>query len=277
MLSDDFEIFHYRDSYLKDVALHHHDFYEVYFFITGGVSYTIESRNYRLAPGDVLLISPKELHQPFIEQKKPYERIVLWINCDYLRSISTRKSDLTRCFNADMADRTNLLRLDEKNRKALKTSLLNLFSNAKSEGDYSDIHARAMLMELAAELNRLFAENTARYEVESSFGGAMSDIVRYINENHASQITLDLLSQEFFISKYHMSREFMKHFGITIHRYITKKRLMAAKQAITAGASPSGVYQKCGFTDYSNFYRAFKAEYGISPKEFADYAEDLKR
>lgn len=38
---------------------------------------------------------------------------------------------------------------------------------------------------------------------------------------------------------------------------------------IAAGQAPGEVYQSCGFGDYANFYRAFKGEYGISPREFA--------
>lgn len=64
MLTNNYEIYRYRDSYLNNVALHHHDFYEVYLFLNGNVNYTIESRNYHLLPGDILLISPLELHQP---------------------------------------------------------------------------------------------------------------------------------------------------------------------------------------------------------------------
>ena len=41
-----------------------------------------------------------------------------------------------------------------------------------------------------------------------------------------------------------------------------------AKQMLSEGKPSSEVYQKCGFGDYSNFYRAFKAEYQISPKDF---------
>ena len=80
-----FEIFHYKDNNMTEVALHHHDFYEVYFFLSGSVSYNIESHSYRLSPGDLLLISPSELHQPvFNDDRKNYERIVLWINASFL-------------------------------------------------------------------------------------------------------------------------------------------------------------------------------------------------
>ena len=277
MLSDNFEIFHYKDSYLKDVDLHHHDFYEVYFFISGDVSYTIESKTYALKPGDILLISPKELHQPVISQNKTYERIVLWINCSYLERISTQKSDLTRCFNAEVDKQTNLLRLNEHDQKSIKSSMLSLLSTSKNEAEYNDILSRAMLLKLMAELNFLFLDKTVAYENESNLSDVMKDIVKYINDKHTERISLDLLSQKFFISKYHMSREFMRHFGITIHRYVVKKRLITAKQYLAEGLAPSNVYAKCGFSDYSNFYRSFRSEYGISPKEYADYSKELEK
>ena len=37
---------------------------------------------------------------------------------------------------------------------------------------------------------------------------------------------------------------------------------------LSEGRPSSAVYQHCGFGDYSNFYRAFRGEYGVSPKEF---------
>ena len=60
---------------LGEVSLHHHDFYEIYLFLNGSVEYSIESRIYRLLPGDILLIGPMELHQPRIAKDHgPYER-----------------------------------------------------------------------------------------------------------------------------------------------------------------------------------------------------------
>ncbi|MGI6578024.1 MAG: AraC family transcriptional regulator [Eubacteriales bacterium] len=271
MLSENYEIFHYKDSYLKDVALHHHDFFELYFFISGDVSYTIESRNYKLHPGDILLISPQELHQPIIDQKKPYERIVLWINCNYLKKLSTEKSDLTRCFDSDLKDRTNLLRLDPENLKAVRTQFVELLAETNNQKPYSDLICHCLLVQLVAELNRQFINYTGHFETETSLGGVMNDIVNYINKHHTESLSLDFLSQEFYISKYHMSREFMRHFGISIHKYITKKRLITAKQLLSDGIAPSEVCTKCGFSDYANFYRAFRSEYGISPRDFVEY------
>ena len=70
------------------------------------------------------------------------------------------------------------------------------------------------------------------------------------------------------ISKYHLSHEFHRLVGTSVYRYIIQKRLVIAKQMLANGVAPTDVYGHCGFGDYANFYRAFKAEYHISPKQF---------
>ena len=46
MKNNTFEVFRYKDDYPKEVTLHHHDFYEIYFFMSGNVQYNIESRSF---------------------------------------------------------------------------------------------------------------------------------------------------------------------------------------------------------------------------------------
>ena len=94
------------------------------------------------------------------------------------------------------------------------------------------------------------------------------NVLGYINEHYNEPLSLDDLANKFFISKYHLAREFQRLVGTSVHRYIVQKRLVMAKQMLSTGRPSSEVYQNCGFGDYSNFYRAFKAEYHISPKEF---------
>ena len=93
-------------------------------------------------------------------------------------------------------------------------------------------------------------------------------LIIYINENYNEDLNLDMLANKFFISKYHLSREFNRLVGTSVYRYIIQKRLVMAKQLMSTGISSTAVYQHCGFGDYSNFYRAFKSEYQISPKEY---------
>ena len=58
MRRETFEVFHYRQPKPGGVDVHHHDFYEVYFLLSGEVEYWIDGRILKMSPGDLLLINP---------------------------------------------------------------------------------------------------------------------------------------------------------------------------------------------------------------------------
>ena len=268
MHSKTFEVFRYKDAYLKEVALHHHDFYEVYFFLSGNVQYNIESHSYLLTPGDVLLISPMELHQPmFGPEHREYERIVLWIDKQFLEGFHLTGERFTACFDTDNPNHVNLLRPEGVNRQFLTFLLEQLISESSSKEPYQEISAMSYLAQVLVLLNRL-ALQQRKEEPAAARDSAVYSILGYINEHYNENLSLDDLANRFFVSKYHLAREFQRLVGTSVHRYIVQKRLVMAKQMLSAGKPSSEVYQSCGFGDYSNFYRAFRAEYQISPKEY---------
>ena len=270
MKRNTFEIFHYRDDYMKDVALHHHDFYEIYYFLSGNVTYNVESRNYQLSPGDVLVIGPNELHQPvFGPEQHGYERIVLWINGAFLQQFSIGGMDASLCFDTARPNHSNLLHPGGTGQEHLYYLMLQLLQESESNQYGSELWSMGCLAQILALLNRT-AIHSVRGEQEPRSGAdsVVYRVLGYINEHFSEDLSLDFLANKFFISKYHLSREFGRIVGTSVYRYIIQKRLVMAKQMMTAGVSSTTVYQHCGFGDYSNFYRAFKAEYQISPKEF---------
>ena len=89
MRNQNYEIFHYNQMTPEEVTVHHHDFYEVFFFLGGKVTYRAEGQIYHLKPGDILLINPMVLHQPIIASDSPdYERIILWVDRGYLEKLA---------------------------------------------------------------------------------------------------------------------------------------------------------------------------------------------
>ena len=269
MQKNTFEVFHYKDEYVKEVALHHHDFYEIYFFISGNVTYNIESRNFSLNPGDILLISPMELHQPvFSQESGGYERYVLWINKNFLSRMDLPGQDLSRCFDTTRPEHSNLLRPDGTKREYLIYLMGMLLQESRSEEYASATASMALLAQILVSVNRLAIQGERPADTKSESDSVVYRVLSYINENYNEDLNLDMLANKFFISKYHLSREFNRLVGTSVYRYIIQKRLVMAKQLMGTGISSTAVYQHCGFGDYSNFYRAFKSEYQISPKEY---------
>lgn len=266
MRSRTFEIFHYHDSKPGSVEVHHHDFYEVYFFLAGEAQYRVEGRIFHLEPGDLLLINPMELHQPMANPETVCERFVLWIDKSYLESISGSAS-LSACFDSAQPGHTNLLR-PTPSQKAEILMRLNALVRETYGNDYAgDAYAQGILMQFMAELNRIARRHQEIYADKTS--SLISRVVAYIGEHYSEELTLDDLAGRFFVSKYHLSHEFSRVVGTSVYRYIMLKRLLIARQMLSGGVAPGMVFSSCGFRDYANFYRAFKSQYGISPRDCA--------
>ncbi|HIS98833.1 MAG TPA: helix-turn-helix domain-containing protein [Candidatus Faecaligallichristensenella faecipullorum] len=270
MLKNQYEIYRYHDAHLSEVALHHHDFYEVYFFCAGRVEYAVEGRCYALLPGDILLISPQELHQPiFPEPGEAYERLVLWISRGYLREIAPEAA-LEQCFNGPGRERENLLRLEAARSARLFDLADALAGESQRPAFGSEAMAKALLTQLMVELGRAQMSAGSPPVKRSDL---VDGVARYINAHLDQPLSLERLAETAFVSKYHLSHEFKKQMGSSVYHYILQRRLMGVRERLRAGKNPSEVYKQFGFNDYANFYRAFRAEYGITPRAYVEGLE----
>lgn len=266
MKSGEYEIFHYKKSGAEDVQVHHHAFYEVYCFLGGNVEYWVEGSLYQLKKGDLLLINPMELHRPILKDKEDtYERIVLWIDKNYLESLSDGDTDLTKCFDVSNPNHKNLLRPEEINRPAIIARLGDLVREAYGKSFGSKIIAHGLFLQFMVEINRMAASQTDNTKQKKENSPLVSNVLNYISEHFSEELSLEKIAKRFFVSKYHLSHEFTNSVGVGLCRYITIKRLIIARQMLADGKTASEASMLCGFKDYTNFYRAFKAEYGISP------------
>lgn len=269
MIRPDFELQFKRDAYLQDVQLHHHDFYEIYFLLSGDVTYTIESRLYRVMPGEMLLINPRELHQVCIRSEmSAYERYTLWIDPQLLRRLSSERSDLFRCFDPSRPNYGNLLKLKPEEQRQVQSLFETLWREYDSSFYGADLLRESILTQLLVMVNRMVEQGGGQLE-EYSSNRMVTAAVEYINQNYGKPLSLDLLAEQCYVSKYHLSHEFNRQVGTSVHRYILKKRLLNARQLMAEGHSPTQVYSFCGFGDYAGFYRAFRSEYGVGPREYA--------
>lgn len=268
MISSDFEFFHYRDEAPVEVEYHNHIFYEVFFFLSGDVTYIIEGKSYRIKPGDIILINNRELHKTIVEPGKTYERYVLWLDPDFIRTLG-EETDLTVCFERSAESNYNILRPRMEFYIMIKKILACLESSVFNDGYGSRILQKSYITELLVYLNRAFLDSRDEdIELDVVYNDKVSSVIRYINDNLKEELSLETLAFKFYTSKYHLLREFKKHTGYTIHQYIHKKRLIMARMLLKEGLKVTEVYLKCGFGDYSNFIRAFKKEYGQSPKHY---------
>ena len=270
MHSETLEVFHYREPRIGGVEVHHHDFYEVYYLLDGQVEYWVDGRIIRMKPGDLLLINPQELHRPLVgSDGDRYERIVLWIHKDYLENLASGKNKLSRCFDQSLPNR---ICPADAERPILKARMHELVCEFYSRDFGSGLCAQGLFLQLMVQLNRLALRTQDPDREESQMSALVQQTMNYIRDNISAPLSLEGIAGHLYVSKYHLSHAFSREVGVSLYRYIMLRRLLLARQLLLAGQGAGQVSISCGFSDYASFYRAFKAEYGVSPREYAAHS-----
>ena len=268
MITSDFEVYHYREPYFKSLDFHSHDFYEAYLFLDGSVTYYIEEQAYDLCAGNLLVIPPGRMHRPVISNSAAvYERMVLWLNGEYLRQLNP-DGELLRQLESFGGERGYLAELSGQE-LTLSIGVLQRLSALGPEAPA--MYAGALISVFL--FGAVLALNRQAFPRKKESEDLIPQVIRYINEHFTESIQLDSLCARFFISKFHLTRRFKDYTNATIYDYILSKRISLARRLLCQGTPASLVSGQCGFSDYSGFYRAFTAKTGLSPTQFKQTME----
>lgn len=258
----------YNDD--KPMDMHIHDCYEIYYSISGGKQFLIDNRFYDIEPGDIFFINQYESHYLTQIDTGVHERIVISIYPDYLQALSSSHTDLSYCFTHREDGVPHKLHLDAEMSKRF-IYLIHKIADASGFG--SDLTEQCTLIELMVFLNKIFYQSrySVQIEVAVTNYAQVDDILTYINQHISEELTLDALSNHFYLSSSYLCRIFKSTTGTTINKYITARRITIAKALLNEGLSVTETCEKCGFNDYSNFLKAFTKAVGISPKKYAQF------
>ena len=270
MLSKDFEVFYYHDTSSIKLSTHTHDYYEFYIFLEGDASFEIEDNIYTIAFGDIMLIPPEISHRAIVHSyHAPYRRFVFWISRAYCNRLLSMSPDYIYLMQHVITNRDYIFHLDRISFNNIQSKMLSLIEEMQTKRFGQESFVNLKVSDLILQINRLVYEQNNPYQASEDVS-LYQNLCNYIEGHLDEELSLEKLADEFFVSKYYIAHLFKRNLGFSLHQFITKKRLALCKEAILASMNITKTYESYGFRDYSSFYRAFKKEYGISPKELLD-------
>ena len=245
---------------------HVHDEYEMLYVMKGQVLYNIIDKQYTLNPGDMILIPKNTLHK-IANPKENTKRIVLSFSDDYILHYSTQQTNLLNVFNKVKETNIHKISFSTQHKKIIENNLLQLCELFTSKEYGSDIIYNLRFAQTMLLINSSFQALREDY-IANEDDTVISSIINYIEKNIDKKITLKDISIHTSLSISRLAHLFKEKTGITIVQYMIKKRLVLAKKLLRKGMPIHDIYQECGFQDYTSFFRTFKKEYSITPKQF---------
>ncbi len=247
------------------ISLHSHNHYElIYCSYVVDVEYLVGSDRYRLQKGDIIVIPPGISHRPLLPERlqAPYRRVLVWLSQEYLYQLQNLGLP-----SPQFPIRPQLLRTAGTRWEYLGDLFQEGVSEAEKKAPGWEVALYGNTAQIMAHLYRAFQDQSALPPLAEK-PQLMDQVLEYIEANLASRITLADAAKHFFVSQSTITQTFRNKMGVSFYRCVTQRRLIAAKRLIEQEQPLESISMQVGFKDYSSFYRAFKQEYGISPRQY---------
>ena len=262
----------YSNAHLQ---LHSHVFFELIFCCSDcGAEYLVGAERYRLQAGDIIFVPPGVSHRPLLpeQMERPYERYVLWLSREFM----LRFAELFPYPFTEKQASANMLRTRGTPWEHLGQMFRAGIREAQRRDDGWEAVVLGNTVMLLAQIKRATDQQSAQ-PLRAEKPELLDRMTAYVEENYARPMTLEDLSHRFYVSTSTVSHLFKQKMGVSFYRYVTQRRLIAAKTLIGQGVALEDVAARAGFGEYSGFYRAFKQNYGISPRQYRVLQEETAK
>ena len=247
-------------TYNQKLNAHSHEYYELHFLLEGEKQFFIDNKIYNLKPMTLAISKPLKLHH---FNGGPHKRILLTIMPNFL-SLSQAKflDELSKkaviTFNDDICQKVN-------------DTLFKMLEVENSHSINKEVELSLLLghflylISNSSEQNSLFDKSDSSEFIHPRF----LNIIEYIKSNYSNQITLEELSNKFFLSKNYICKHFKKIMNCTIIEYQTSLRIEQAKKLCYYTNKPlNHIATSLGFKTEQYFISCFKKHVGTTPYKY---------
>lgn len=228
----------------------------LFFIVLQGSGYvSYDNTRFDIAAGDCVWLDCSKPYSHESSAKDPWS--LMWVHF-YGNEASY--------FYADYLKHGCSFLFHPQNTTAFTDILQHLYQIHCAKSSFMELYANRYITDL---ITLCFTENIMENAEKSSIPVKLEQVHNYLDEHYAEKINLEALSSRFFISKFHLSREYKKVYGMTIGNAITSKRISHAKAMLRfTDASVETIALECGFQDTGYFIKVFKKYENMTPLDY---------
>ena len=237
---------------------HWHNYFEIIYFSNTHGSCSLNDEKCEISDDSVFLLTPKDFHEITAENDDGGFALII-------------------AFNERIIDKAILDTVTKGPiaaygiSESLSLKLSELYEVFSSKDRYREPRLRHLFNCVLIEI---IENSKAVVGIEKDISPTVRESISLMLSDPTAELSLAFFAKKFNVTESYFSRLFHKQTGVTFKRYLTELRLEYAKQLLEEnGISIIDVGYECGFNTPSQFYRAFKDAYEITPSRY----RELKR
>lgn len=252
--------FYYRSDRGRTISLgcrpHLHYHIEFFYLIEGKVSAWVDSVEYTVLPGDLLIAFPNQLHQ-YRSNDSSNERYSLFIvSPDFV-------PEFAGIFNSTLPRSSVVRNVGGFDR--LTGLIGGMAQISRLDVQYRDEILRGYLTAFFGQLLPMITLDG----VSPGDSHAVREVVNYCSQNYTGNLSLDLLEEELHLNKYYISHLFSSKLGIRFNDYVNSLRISHACRLLRdSELSVTEISDAVGFNTQRTFNRAFLRFRSCTPVEY---------
>ena len=247
----------------------HYDTSLVLLYVRHGTgSIRIEGNLYDIKDGDVILLSPYELHACTFDSGLFHERVTLYLHESIMDPFGVQNHMFFDVFYKRQSGFGNRLLSKDVKEHGIDTSLLRILELVKQKDEEHLILAVCAIVELLAKLKQALLPQMHSEVSPAPRNQLINDVLTYVGDHYTEELKIEEIAARFYVSKYHLCRLFKDCVGTTLWEYLTYRRIMAFNELVRQKCALEDACYRAGFRNYSNFYRLYKKYMKITPSQF---------
>lgn len=277
-----FYIGKYYHTNFSDLKIHTHDFIEIVYVYDGKGYHIYNDVTYPVSKGELYIINSRTPHCFYPTDKSNSEHLVVYNLCflpEFISSINIHLPILVeltdimlyKSLYPDEIIYSPDLKLSGSMRTEIEQLYEKMYLEFTSKGiNYVEL-LRLSLCELLLKIHRFYQQNHASPEsaVIKYRHQLIPDCIQYLRENYSKKVTIEELSNNFFLSKSYLSSLFKKATGSGVVEYLQHIRIERACELLTnTTLSITEISIQVGYTDYRFFNKSFKKITGVTAHEY---------
>lgn len=247
---------------------HYHDCYELYYLYSGERYYFIQDKTYHITGGSFVLISPNEIHRTGNLGSFGYDRMLIHFSKELLEDYLALDTTLNPYKHLE--EDVHLITLEPQEQHFVETLLYTMEQEYQSNHLRENGYIKLTLLQLLLFLNHCKPnrQDAALAEINNT-QKLMFEILGYINNHYFEPLTLETVSEKYYLSTCYFSRTFKEATGFHFVEYLNNVRVKEAKKLLLGSdLTINEIAAATGFHSNTHFGRVFKQITGSSPSAY---------